>query len=350
MEGARSSGSLYWMLQLGGWTAFAVVMSLSRIGLFPLDYMVATKGSLAVLGFLVSLLLRELYKRLDAREMSVVGLVLLTGTASYVAALVWTVPYNVGLSLWGDFYDGRALMPGDRPLLLSGSVYHAFVLMAWSVLYFGIRHIQDLAVERKRSLRAEAMARDAELRALRYQLNPHFFFNTLNAVSTLVAEERGDAARRMIARLGDFMRLTLEDDGAALIPLARELDYVRHYLEIEQIRFGSRLQMDIEADSDVLTSLVPNLIMQPLVENAVVHGIAPVEAGGTIRVRARSDGDRLVIVVSNTAPVGRESEERRGIGLSNVRRRLEHTYTGDFRMTTHFSGAEAEVVIDLPDS
>lgn len=346
---ARSSGSLYWMLQFGGWTAFAVVMSLSRIGRFPLDYMIATKGALAVLGFLVSLVLREIYRRIDVRDMSVPMLVLLTGTASYAAALVWTLIHNVGMSLWGGFYDGAALQAGNRALLLSGSVYHAFVLMAWSVLYFGIGHIQQLAVERERSLRAEALARDAELRALRYQLNPHFFFNTLNAVSTLVVEDRGEEARRMIARLGDFMRLTLEDDGAGLIPLTRELDYVRRYLEIEQIRFGSRLAVDIDADTDVLTYPVPNLILQPLVENAIIHGIAPVEAGGTIRITAGRDVDRLIVVVANTASVGSSSENGHGIGLSNVRRRLEYTYADEFSMTTRFEAGEAEVILNLPN-
>jgi two-component system sensor histidine kinase AlgZ len=177
-------------------------------------------------------------------------------------------------------------------------------------------------------MKAETLAHQAQLRALRYQLNPHFLFNTLNAISTLVAQNENAAANRMIARLSEFLRLTLESSGAQEVPLAAEIDFMKRYLEIEQVRLGDRLDIHFDIAPETLAIPVPNLILQPLVENAIRHGIAPRESGGRLEIEARCTGGLLQLEVRNDGPKpgGDLSPLDQGVGLSNTRARLEQLY------------------------
>jgi len=182
----------------------------------------------------------------------------------------------------------------------------------------------------------------AQLQALRMQLNPHFLFNTLNAISSLMLTDV-ISANRMISRLGELLRLTLEKSDQQEISLQQELEFLRRYLEIEQIRFGERLQLKMEVDPSTLGAAVPNLILQPLVENAVRHAIEPQEAGGQIHLRSARDNGRLVLQVSDNGPGLTEqapAENREGIGLNNTRERLRKLYDGNqqFELTANAMG------------
>src|SRR3712207_5004835 len=235
----------FWPLQIGGWLAFGVAMALSRVGRYPIDYMIASKLALTALGFVLSLGLRQLYRRLLRRDPPVTRIVITTVLASYLVSLLWTAAYNVA-----DVQIVTTLIGRTNPIdsvgeLFAGSVHHAFALLAWSVFYFAIKHYE-------RSLRAESLAHQARLQALRYQLNPHFLFNTLNAISTLVVDRRNAEAGKMIARLSDFLRLTLDRPDVEEVPLADEIEYARRYLEIEQVRFGSRLVVNFDVDEKAL--------------------------------------------------------------------------------------------------
>ncbi|AHG92950.1 histidine kinase internal region (plasmid) [Gemmatirosa kalamazoonensis] len=317
----------FWLLQTGGWIAFSVAMALSRLGMYPLVYMVATKTLLAVLGVVVSLGLRALYRRLLPGEPGVGRTIVVCVVASYVAAAVWTAVYNVVDAPLATAMLGRRIHVDNALELLAGTVYHAFALLAWSVLYLAIKHQARLHAERERALRAEAHLHQARLEALRYQINPHFRFNTLNAISTLVVEGRTDEATVMIARLGEFLRLTLAGEGVPEIPLAEELDFVERYLEIEQVRFGERLRVRVDAAPGLASHRVPALILQPLVENAVKHAVATRETGGSIAVSARRAGDALVLAVEDDGPgLGDGPPVARGIGLANTRDRLRERY------------------------
>jgi signal transduction histidine kinase len=323
----------FWLLQCAGWLAFAVAMALSRVGIYPLGYMAATKTLLAALGLAVSLALRAVYRRLLRREPSIALTIVTCVVTSYVAASAWTAAYNVLDAPLATAMLGRRVHVDNTFELFAGSVYHAFALLAWSVLYLAVKHQERVRVERERALRAEAHLHQARLEALRYQLNPHFLFNTLNALSTLVVEGRTDEAAAMIARLGEFLRLTLAGEGVAEIPLAEELDFVERYLEIEQVRFGVRLQVRVDAAPGLASHPVPALILQPLVENAVKHAVAPREAGGRIAVTARRAGDALVLAVEDDGPgLGGESSGS-GIGLANTRDRLRARYGDGARLS-----------------
>ena len=158
------------------------------------------------------------------------------------------------------------------------------ILIVWCGLYFGLRQYE-------RQARVEALARQAELRTLRHQLTPHFLCNTLNGISTLVGEGHAQEARRMIARLGDFLRATLDGSGSLEVSLAQEISYLEQYLAIEQARLGERLGVEIAVAPEVLDASVPNLLLQPLVENAVQHGVTPFAAGGDVSIRAERQED-----------------------------------------------------------
>jgi two-component system LytT family sensor kinase len=195
----------------------------------------------------------------------------------------------------------------------------------------------------------QAQLSEARLSALRTQLNPHFLFNTLHAISTLV--ERDPAGvRRMIARLGELLRHTLEATHEQEVALEKELELVERYLEILRIRFPGRLEVDTRADPSVLDALVPNLILQPLVENAIEHGVTKIDGRGHVWIRACRDGERVVLSVRDNGPAfkrgGLPVEE--GVGLRNTRARLAQLYGGSHSLTLRIveeGGLEAEIVL-----
>jgi two-component system, LytTR family, sensor kinase len=209
---------------------------------------------------------------------------------------------------------------------------YAVIVCAWHAwdYYRKFREREAQAVEL-----AGLLAR-SQLQALRMQLNPHFLFNTLNAVSSLMLTDVV-AANKMISRLGELLRLALDKSDQPEVPLQQEIEFLRRYLEIEQIRFGERLRLKIEFDSSTLEAAVPNFILQPLVENAVRHAIEPQEAGGQIELRSVRDNGHLVLQVSDdgpgltSKPAEMSDETRLRIGLNNTRERLRKLYGEDQR-------------------
>lgn len=195
----------------------------------------------------------------------------------------------------------------------------------------------------------------AELTTLRGQLHPHFLFNSFNAVASLVRQRRNDSAVEIIAQLSTLLRLAAERTGRQELPLDEELDFIRRYLEIEQVRFGEKLRLDFAVAPEVLSAAVPNLVLQPLVENAIKHGISRRTQPGTVRLAARRVAARLHLEVTDDGPDGspveRTAAETRkgGIGLSNTRARLEKIYGTNYRleMTPRPEGGML-VCLDLP--
>ncbi len=185
----------------------------------------------------------------------------------------------------------------------------------------------ELASAREAATRAEATASAAQLAALRYQLNPHFLFNTLNAISSLVVTRDYTEADAMLAKLSEFLRATLAADPEGLIPLEHELATLQHYLEIESIRFGDRLEVEFASTPDLHDVMIPSFVLQPLVENAIKYAVAPSRKPVTVRVEAARDGDDLVVMVEdNGRALTGETKSGTGVGLANVRRRLAVLY------------------------
>lgn len=215
--------------------------------------------------------------------------------------------------------------------------YAAIVVIAQGLVYYRKYREREL-----RSSQLEAQLAQAQLQMLKMQLHPHFLFNTLHAISTLVHRD-ADLADRMIARLGELLRTTLDNAGTQEVPLRQELDFIQPYLEIEQARLGPRFGFRLDAAPEVLDALVPNLLLQPLVENAVRHGIAPTRGPARLEVRAWRRDDRVAIEVRDTGaglPAGWERDLQEGVGLRNTRARLIKLY-GDrhsFEVGNHADG------------
>jgi len=238
---------------------------------------------------------------------------------------------------------------GPRPFFQGGGVmlrakfnlpiYWAIVFLVQAAAY------QRRSEERERkALELEARLADAKLAALRMQLHPHFLFNTLNAIATLVHKD-AHAADEMIANLSELLRGAL-DTTAQEIPLRQELDFLGHYLDIQQVRFGERLRVEKEIDAAALDGLVPTLILQPLVENAIRHGIEPHPQAGVITLHARRDGGTLRLTVRDTGGGPTSHSQPPGIGLANTQSRLHALHGARARLTFN-TDAEGHFAVHL---
>ena len=256
-------------------------------------------------------------------------------SAKALAHLLSGIPVFSGLD--AHLAKSFPLLFGTGILLYLLAVAFFYVLLA----------VQDSQEAREREMKAGVLARDAELKALKAQVNPHFLFNSLNSISALTSSDPAKA-REMCVLLGDFLRRTLGLGEKAAIPLEEELSLIRSFLAVEKVRFGARIQMEENIDSDVLDVFVPPLLLQPLVENAVVHGISNLVEGGTIKLDIHSHNGELSIAVENSFDPDSPPRRRGGVGLANVRQRLatRHGNLASFNVKTE--GDRYCVAITLP--
>jgi LytS/YehU family sensor histidine kinase len=214
-------------------------------------------------------------------------------------------------------------------------------------LSHGVDYYRESRTREKRAAQLETKLVEAQLKTLQGQLHPHFLFNTLHAISALIHRDADDADR-MISRLSDLLRLTLEHEGTQEVSLKEELEFLQKYLEIEQIRFQDRLTVKFSVQPEVLDARVPTLILQPVVENAIRHGIGPLTGGGLVEVSARADGPMLWMQVRDTGAGLSEdalTALQKGIGLSNTRARLECLYGS--RQRFEFSNAQGGLTVRI---
>jgi signal transduction histidine kinase len=209
-----------------------------------------------------------------------------------------------------------------------------FLLIAWAALYLALGNAEMVRAAERREGEYRRAAKAAELRSLRYQVNPHFLFNTLNSLSALVMTGREAAAERMIQTMSSFYRHSLAADPGAEVPLADEIALQRHYLEIEAVRFPERLKTVFQVPADLAHAPVPGMILQPLVENSIKYAVAATTRAVTITIAAHSEAGYLVLTVSDDGPGKTGHEAGNGIGLANVRSRLAARYGSDARVTS----------------
>jgi two-component system, LytTR family, sensor kinase len=329
-----SKPALFWILHCAGWAIFGVLMFAWGLDyLSPRDAMV-NKVLLVVLGFTLTLLIRPLYRRVRAKSSGPIFSILVVLGISFAGAAIWRESHTLLFEFYYRIRAGESTRLEFVSIPLGTLLYDGFVLLAWSLFYFAIHDWTELREQRERAAKAEMMAQAARLRALQSQLQPHFLFNTLNAISTLVVEGQTSDAARMIARLSDFLRLTLDTTSTPEISVAEELEFVRRYLEIEQVRFGDRLRVTIHAQPEAMSGLVPALVLQPLVENAVKHGVLTREQGGSVTITVEQKNGALRLSVADDGPgLPANGTAVHGVGLSNTAARLTELY-GD---ASHFS-------------
>ncbi|HEY4564143.1 MAG TPA: histidine kinase, partial [Thermoanaerobaculia bacterium] len=275
---------------------------------------------------------------------------------SFVFSLVHLTLDSAILTWLGIFSPLMKPSFGATFFLLAVLGFHPNVMSYWTVLglQYAFRYYNQYQEKRRQALRLELQASElrtqlvqAQLTALKGQLQPHFLFNTLNAIMVLVRQGRGTQAEEMLARLSDLLRSVLEDVEAQEVPLWRELESLRLYLAIEEVRFQDRLRVEIDAGSEVLDAAVPHLGLQPIVENAIRHGIGNRSAAGRLRIHAARVGDLLEIRVEDDGPgLPPGGPGSQGIGLANTRARLRQLY-GDAAGLTLENGAGGGAVATL---
>jgi len=337
----RNRTALFWIFQLAGWTGISLVsyFSLNLWYNQPEAEYIAHNILQSVLGILVSWPMRPIYRRLW--HVSLLPRLLITALVVLLLSLVWAVLRLLlflyltdETGLWSDF--GGWYFPS------------IFIFISWTALYYGVKYydlfqgehetLLRLESERQREairrIRAESDAREAQLKMLRYQLNPHFLFNTLNAIYALVAANKKESAGQMILHLSSFLRYSLEKESVQRVSLAQEIKMLHLYLQIEQARFAERMRVTVDIDPAVEDCEVPSLILQPLIENSIKYAIASSEEGGRIRIVGSQDRGRLSVSVEDSGtPEGADPEEiakGTGVGLRNIRERLSVQYGSDF--------------------
>jgi hypothetical protein len=266
-------------------------------------------------------------------------------TAALLCATLWAIAATV----WANVLARVHGVPPDRALLLNDVIVIfglgvPLYLLSAAAHYLYIA-VEDSHVAAQRALALQVTAREAELRAVRSQLNPHFLFNSLNSINALVGSDP-EGARRMCEGLGDFLRRTLQLGARTAVALEEEMALVDGYLAIEQVRFGPRLRITREVTPEAARCFLPPLLLQPLVENAIKHGVADRLEGGCVRIEAHRTSGRLRIAIEN--PVDEDPRKRagEGMGLAIVQRRLEAL--GDARLGAVRANGAFRVTLDLP--
>jgi two-component sensor histidine kinase len=326
----RDRGRLFWILNIAGWTGYTLAAWMGALAHEKPESYFAVISAVAVAGLIISIFLRLIYRQLWGRSPLTLAIGMLV--ACYVFSFGWQWLHNV---LYWDWVK-NSWRPEHFMDFVSGILGSFYILLCWSGLYFGIKYYLQLQEQTEQTLKATSAAHQAQLKMLRYQLNPHFLFNTLNAISTLILDGANDTANKAVSRLSDFLRYTLDNDPMSRVTLGSELSAIDLYLEIEKVRFGDRLIIEKSIETKAQAALVPSLILQPLIENAIKFAITPSEDGGTLRISARVQHKTLVLQISDSGPGlgnGNNGQKSSGVGLKNTRERLQQLY-GDSQAFT----------------
>jgi two-component system, LytTR family, sensor kinase len=332
---------------LGFWLFYVGIVTLrARVMDFPSQAELAERRAIVTaLGILVTIVLWQIIRLFDNRT-------LLTRVIATVTA---AIPCAVAIAAFNYYffnvYDPSGLFDENmvREMrdnydivqeIAEFAISRYFFLIAWAALYLAMNYANQVRESERRTAIFAQAAQQAELRALRYQVNPHFLFNTLNSLSSLVMTDRKAEAEEMIMNLSTFFRTSLTGDPSADVSLREEVELQRLYLDMERVRFPQRLSVTISVPDALMDAAVPGLILQPLVENAIKHGVARTTLPVAIGVTASEEAGQLVLVVADTGPApSSQTNTGHGIGLANVRDRLAARF-----------GDNAALVVDVPDS
>lgn len=332
----------FWRLQSAGWAGAMLLRAMSSLAnaqppSFLVLLLIAT-----ITGFSISLLLSVIYRQLISQRP------LITWGVTMIV-----LPFAVGLNAFIDAWVislYRAESEGSFTTLFIGVFYLDLTLLgAWTALYYAVNFFLQIEEQQDQLIRLENQATSAQLTMLRYQLNPHFLFNTLNSISTLVLLKQTEPANAMLSRLSSFLRYTLITEPTGRVTVAQEIDTLKLYLDIERMRFEERLRTTFNIDSETEAALLPSLLLQPLVENAIKYAVGAQESGAEITITTQLIGQNLRITVSDTGPgLQSPSASNRlsgvsfdggepvstGVGLANIRDRLAQAYGEQHRFET----------------
>ncbi|HTB88844.1 MAG TPA: histidine kinase [Steroidobacteraceae bacterium] len=358
-----SKATLFNVLQAGGWTAVyagCVLASAQRVGLWPtlLNTLVW-----AMCGFLVTLAMHRLYRRSRQLRHSYVVFAAIALISSVLLAPLWSFMEQICLRLalnavlhldsLRSLFTEDAVRTAREPLIFNFYLwpFYSVILFTWASLYFGVNAMLELESERANVVKALKLADTARLRTLQSNLNPHFLFNALNGIATLVREQDSVNAAGMVDALSSFLRSTLQRLDTPELRVAEEIELIEQYLRVQRYRFGARLHSVVDVKREALGALIPTLILQPLVENAVRYSVLPRDAGGSLWVSVRKELAVLVVSVEDNGPgLKGGTLYTYGMGLQNSSERLNALYgaAASLSIGSRTDGTGFAVVIRLP--
>ena len=312
----------FWILQSVGWSGYFFLRTLSGFANSKGWMFIVHTLLLTATGYSLTLLMASLFRRLISMKP------VLTLALSLIAVVLASSAFSI-IETWSvTTFVSRDWRPAGVEYF--GGILLTFSLLAaWTALYYGINYFLLLEEQIDQRERLEHQASSAQLAMLRYQLNPHFLFNTLNSISTLVLLKQTERANAMLARLSSFLRYTLANEPTAKVTLAQEVETLKLYLEIEKMRFEDRLRPHFRIESETIGVRLPSLLLQPLIENAIKYAVTPSETGADIWITASRAGDRVVIEVAdngNGEGAAIAASPSTGVGLVNIRERLAQAY------------------------
>lgn len=344
----KQKESLFWKLQIAGWLTFGATRALNSFALGDdINFQIIVAASV-ISGFIITVLLRLIYRRLRKSDLPASTMVLSIISCIVISAIIlsaidiWIVVQIYFIDLQINEFAGRTL-------------YNVFVLLIWTGAYFIINYQFMLLEQKEMYLQAVAQAHHSQLQMLRYQLNPHFLFNTLNAISTLVLANQSKEANSMLTKLSAFLRFSLVNQPEQKVTIDEEVYALWLYLDIEKVRFQDRLHIDFNVSDEAKKALIPSLLLQPLVENAIKYAIAPMEEGGTIHLNIIRNNDRLEITLSDTGPGLKgdddhsNDENYSGVGIANIKNRLIQLYPENHHISvTNKEEGGLQIIINIP--
>ena len=339
----------FWTLQSAGWAGYFMLRALTGLANGATWLFVVPTALATATGYSLTLLMSAAYRRLfNMRPLATWG-------GSITILIIASVVFS-SIETWAHatFYRTGPMPEGIQ--YLSAILLDLALLVAWSALYYGINFYLLVEEQRDQLLRLESHASSAQLAMLRYQLNPHFLFNTLNSISTLVLLKQTERANAMLSRLSSFLRYTLVSEPEGEVTVAQEVETLKLYLDIEKMRFEERLRTSFDLDPAAAHACIPSLLLQPLVENAIKYAVTPKEEGADIAVAVRRLGNRVHITVSDSGPGsqagqydgGGQTPSSTGVGLANTRDRLAQAYGADHRFETEAGPHGFTVTIEIP--
>src|SRR3954451_14338413 len=335
----------FWILQSIGWSGYFFLRSLSGFANSMGWMWLVHTLLLTATGYSLTLLLATLFRRLIKMQP------LWTLVLSLVAVMLASTAFSV-IETWSY---ATFLKPSSKPAgveYLGAILLNFSLLAAWAALYYGINYFLLLEEQINQRERLEGQASSAQLAMLRFQLNPHFLFNTLNSISTLVLLKQTERANAMLARLSSFLRYTLANEPTAKVTLAQEVETLKLYLEIEKMRFEERLRPHFRIESETIGARLPSLLLQPLIENAIKYAVTPAENGADIWINATREGQAVRLeVADNGNGEGAElsASPSTGVGLANIRDRLSQAYSGGHRFETRKNDRGGfSVILEIP--
>ena len=350
MKHKGSKISLFWQLQISGWFLLFMIY----LVLYYRNYWDDSRTIIGLLityvtGFFISLLLRKFFQKVDYKERTILFISVAIIIASIVTSNIW---------FWFDVIISKLVLNQvqaydnlNTQRYISYIWSKSFILFLWSAFYFTIKLWNDWRIEKLRAEKADDLAHSAQLQMLRYQLNPHFLFNSLNSIRALVEEDKF-RAKSMITELSEFLRYSLISKNFADVPLSNELEAMKHYLSIEKTRFEDKLELTFNIDPEAETFPVLSFLIHPIIENAIKYGMKTTKLPLRLEISAKVSNQNLILKICNSgkwidADAKNEKSGSTGTGLDNVKQRLENAFPNKHELKIIKSEANVCVEIEI---